>query len=362
MEEEDEYECKLEKDLFGIDYNSFNGTRLNIFAMLDPQTKYVKLVLRKYYKYDSKISSANGHAEKRMTREIKTLLEMDHPCIIKIWDYNLSDGYYYMDYIPNGSLAQFQNNLTITSGSIIAYGIASALAYMHSKGFIHRDVKPENIFLDHELRPILGDFGLSKKYNGKGKHTRCGTPMFVSPEIFEDKEYTESVDVYSFGVTLFWIVHSYNKDLQSMLDLLMNIENKEVLSRIQALRESEYYKSDPLWKIGVKCTDTDPNKRASMNQVVQEIIAAFGSDEDFINFLSYKEQDPSVGYAKHFKTCCLRYQMCPLVSEIFKNLNRYMMYDPCESCERVHKEWIVPEGDVLEGPVIEYVENFTQKY
>lgn len=77
-----------------------------------------------------------------------------------------------------------------------------ALAYLHGQGILHRDVKPSNIFVDTEGSLQLGDLG-SAKLAEKENYTRVGTPLYLAPEIIKYEAYSEKVDIWSLGVTLF---------------------------------------------------------------------------------------------------------------------------------------------------------------
>lgn len=90
----------------------------------------------------------------------------------------------------------------------VAYPIAKdmmqGLYFLHKIGYIHCDVKPENVllhFTDGKLRGKLCDFGLTQKKEGPFKS--CGTPVYAAPEVFLDEKISEQVDIYAFGVTLF---------------------------------------------------------------------------------------------------------------------------------------------------------------
>ncbi|XP_055647615.1 maternal embryonic leucine zipper kinase isoform X1 [Falco peregrinus] len=88
--------------------------------------------------------------------------------------------------------------------------IVSAIAYVHSQGYAHRDVKPENVLVDEEHNLKLTDFGLCAKPKGgldKPLHARCGSPAYAAPEVIQGKPYIGSeVDVWSMGVLLYTLL------------------------------------------------------------------------------------------------------------------------------------------------------------
>ena len=86
------------------------------------------------------------------------------------------------------------------------------VAYLHSKGIIHRDIKAENVLLHEETladgstheRIKLTDFGSSVVQRaGKKRVTFCGTPMYMAPEVVAGDAHTEAVDVWTIGVLLY---------------------------------------------------------------------------------------------------------------------------------------------------------------
>ena len=173
---------------------------------------------------------------KRLTlNEIKLLPQLSHPHIIKYLhsfkdDENL---YIILDYINNGdieTLIKSYNDLKMQIPEEMIWNFLlqcmSGLVYLHDKGVIHRDIKPQNILLDNNMTIKLGDFGGSTIYKDLGliknanefqfTHTYFGTLDYMAPEVFNYLEYTEKADIYSMGATFFKICHfqtpkSYNK-------------------------------------------------------------------------------------------------------------------------------------------------------
>jgi len=87
--------------------------------------------------------------------------------------------------------------------------IIDAVQHMHSNNIIHRDLKLGNLFLDHNLRIKIGDFGLATVvgYEGERKKTLCGTPNYIAPEILDRKcGHSFPVDIWSIGCILYTVL------------------------------------------------------------------------------------------------------------------------------------------------------------
>jgi serine/threonine-protein kinase len=114
-----------------------------------------------------------------------------------------------MDLVRGGSLRTLLNaaggTLLPAEVARIGAGIADALHSVHLAGFVHRDVKPENVLMDSST-PRLTDFGISKMANASkvGRSTMlAGTPYYVAPELVDGKEVTSAADLYSLGIVLY---------------------------------------------------------------------------------------------------------------------------------------------------------------
>ena len=90
-----------------------------------------------------------------------------------------------------------------------ARDIASGLAHLHlaSPPIIHRDLKPGNVLVDEHGRAVLCDFGISRRMADaeSSAQTRIGTPAYMAPEILAGKPYGAAVDIYAFGMLLYFL-------------------------------------------------------------------------------------------------------------------------------------------------------------
>jgi serine/threonine-protein kinase len=150
----------------------------------------------------------------RFLREIRFLSKLSHPNVARLLDYGEQDWLVYlaMDYIEGPTLKQHLMRVRMASISDtihIAKGLLSALAYAHSHGVVHRDVKPDNIVLASN-GPMLLDFGIARAIEAAGdeKLTRSGftvgTSAYMSPEqVLAVKDLDSRSDLYSLGCVLF---------------------------------------------------------------------------------------------------------------------------------------------------------------
>ena len=150
----------------------------------------------------------------RFLREIRFLSKLSHPNVARLLDYGERDWLVYlaMDYIEGPTLKQHLMRVRMASISDtihIAKGLLSALAYAHTHGVVHRDVKPDNIVLASN-GPMLLDFGIARAIEAAGdeKLTRSGftvgTSAYMSPEqVLAVKDLDSRSDLYSLGCVLF---------------------------------------------------------------------------------------------------------------------------------------------------------------
>ena len=158
---------------------------------------------------------ADSHgALQRFRREAQAVASLDHPNILPIYEVSESeDGlpFFSMKFAEKGSLQENAASLRDEPRKCVHLmaKVAHAVAYAHSRGVLHRDIKPGNILLNDRGEPLVSDFGLAKLLDGNNDLTRSlttfGTAGFIAPEQAGDAAFdlTPAADVYSLGAVLF---------------------------------------------------------------------------------------------------------------------------------------------------------------
>jgi serine/threonine protein kinase len=146
---------------------------------------------------------------RRVADEARALDRLDHRSLVSVFDGGVHRGrpYLVMQLIRGQSLSALLRRgplppeLALPQAAVLADG----LAHVHSRGVVHRDVKPSNILLDREGMPFLGDFGIAL-LSGQPRVTRVdeivGTPAYLAPEQVYGGQLGPAVDIYALGLVL----------------------------------------------------------------------------------------------------------------------------------------------------------------
>jgi serine/threonine protein kinase len=169
--------------------------------------------------------ATDAAVRQRFLIEARAVAKLSHPHVARLYDFGEMDGvlHYAMEYCGGGSLADYvakHGALELRQVLEVAQQIAGALKCAHAAGFIHRDLKPSNIMLTSEKPPLFAkliDFGLvqpsipgatrsvSDDQSADGARF-LGTPLFASPEQLREEPMDIRTDLFSFGMTLWYLI------------------------------------------------------------------------------------------------------------------------------------------------------------
>jgi serine/threonine-protein kinase len=152
--------------------------------------------------------ASKSATRRRFQREADTLLRLQHPHILPVYDIGEADGtpYFAMRLLSGHTLENRMHDslLTANDAAYILRQIAGALDFAHEQGVIHRDVKPGNILFDDDGEPYLADFGVARIMGADVRTSMTGdfigTATYASPEQCRSEGITPASDIYSLGV------------------------------------------------------------------------------------------------------------------------------------------------------------------
>ena len=241
--------------------------------------------------YVMKIISMDNMSEELKEKtysEVKILQKLNHPNIIKFHEFFFSKNFrnqislhIIAEYADGGDLHRKiqiykQKKIFFTENQILDYliQITLALNHMHSKNILHRDIKPQNIFLTKNNIIKLGDFGVSKALESTFAKAKSliGTPYYVSPEIFSNIPYSYKSDIWSFGVLLYQMTNfkmpfeAYNN--------ISELGQKIKAGNFEKINNENY--SVDLKNLIYDMLQVNPEKRPTLNDILCKFIFFYG--------------------------------------------------------------------------------------
>jgi calcium/calmodulin-dependent protein kinase I len=171
--------------------------------------------------------------DKALRHEVEIMKALDHPNIVKLYDFYEEPRRYYLviEHMAGGELFDrlLQKEFyTEKEARDLAVTFLRTIKYCHDRNIVHRDVKPENLLLkslDDDVNVKLADFGFAVRLGGPNYHANAGSPAYVAPEVINRQPIDKPMDMWSCGVILFMLLGGYPPFFEpSQADLFAKIK------------------------------------------------------------------------------------------------------------------------------------------
>ncbi|MHC4817552.1 MAG: serine/threonine-protein kinase [Planctomycetota bacterium] len=214
----------------------------------------------------------------RFREEGRAAAALVHPNVITVHAIGDEGGYHFleMELIAGGTLRDLLHREGVVGAvraTEIAASLADGLAAAHAVGITHRDVKPENVMLTHHGTAKLADFGLAKRFEGKGGMALAGTPVFLAPELFTGTAAGEKSDVYALGVTYHQLLDGDVPFIASTLQDLVERVTSGPVPEIEGL-------AAPMQQCLAALLAKEPGERPSAGEAARRLTEALARVRD----------------------------------------------------------------------------------
>ena len=240
-----------------------------------------------------------------LKREISIMIKLDHPNIIKLYEYYETETFIYliMELCTGGELfdtiierTESGKPYTEKEAAVIFKQMMSAINYCHSNKIVHRDLKPENLLLlnKNENSPIkVIDFGMSVIYKDNDcMYERVGTAYYIAPEVL-DGFYDEKCDIWSAGIILYILLCGYPPFNGDDDDEIM----KAVKTKIFSYPEEEWNSVSDDAKNLINRILVDGNIRPNAQEILNDSwvknLAPHSKNKITLNINSFKNYEAS---------------------------------------------------------------------
>ncbi len=239
----------------------------------------------------------NEELVRRFKNESKAISILDHPNIVKVYDVSVTDKLQYivMEYIDGITLKEYlkQRGGALTWKEVVHFAtqVLSALEHAHSKGIVHRDVKPQNIMLLADGSIKMMDFGIARFSRAQSQTVSdkaIGSVHYISPEQAKGDHTDARTDIYSVGVMLYEMLSGH---LPFDGDGAVTIAIMQISDKPKPLAQVAPNVPEGLRQITEKAMEKDPAARYQSAHEMLEAIEAFKRNPSIRFEYEYNTQD-----------------------------------------------------------------------
>lgn len=219
----------------------------------------------------------------RFNREVEVIAQLQHPHILPVYDFGDYDDmpYIVMAYINGGTLGDRLAAGILPTETVLSMArqMADALDFAHTRGIIHRDIKPGNVLIDKAGNVYLADFGLAKVTEQASDITAgniLGTPGYMAPEQSGPGDESTRIDVYAFGVLIYEMLAG---ELPYTADSPTKLIVAHLMQPIPNIQDVNPDLPDDIQDVIEKALAKSPAERyATAGDLYQDLASALGSE------------------------------------------------------------------------------------
>eukprot|EP00415_Alexandrium_ostenfeldii_P001319 UN1319 len=226
-----------------------------------------------------------------MQESAMLLAAQGHPNILKfhgIWQLSTSRWVLTMERCYYGDLYMHLSRYDCSEGHLrqVISGVMDAMEHIHSRGIIHRDVKPENILMVEDDQPVLADFGIACHVSDRAQMKKsCGSPGYAAPELIKSQQYCAKLDCFSLGCLIYYCYSGTTPFHGNSKDEICRSTCHDAVRFDSPLFEMT---SDVCKRLIVALLEKDPKRRPSVREAlthewltmdINELEARIGSPE-----------------------------------------------------------------------------------
>lgn len=220
-----------------------------------------------------------------LSKEYSRMREVMHTNIVNCddieWEENAGEpGYtiYIKMELLTPLIASLQNGFEPEKTAIkLAKDICSALVTCERRNIVHRDIKPQNLFINKYGEYKLGDFGIAREMDHATAATKTGTISYMAPEVFNGLPYGPNVDVYSLGLVLYWMLNERHLPFVPITSSVPSAQDMDnaILRRLKGQKIPEpLHGSAALKRIVLKaCMPNPADRYQSANEMLRDLRA-----------------------------------------------------------------------------------------